>query len=533
LPEAHIEYDADDEDGAFIAKYNAEHPNNAVTLDDTLLERIIDMFEKERAQLDRRKLPYTLDVAVERCEALLDEQQRHLVPVLYPYWLAKRADRKERPLLERYVPAPPRDEPSPYIPFRPRERVRPAPVRRDDLQAHERMTALRHDLDWARRIAIAVLKREKARKLRLDMAHEHWRLVQIAARWHASTAAGLLERRQRARTRDAPSIFATLERIRRGEFVDAAGVLRFTDPDYAFDDDDGSEEERADARSASTADVDATERAYDRLRTGEALFGYGLVDGSNAAGASATADVTPLSSKPIRLGDVSKGLTPSERASMLRASAVPIAIDADWLEPAAAPAPPLPIGMSSSSLPLRTHVTQRPDEPALVPWPLEPDRLWDADYHRRRRVAASDDNDSDDLSQYAFYGRPRIARGGRLVFDRVQSAHRTATASLPASLFSGGSDGRYMMVRPRTKPVRLPLIDGFEDDETALAGGFDNDFDDDFDDDKDNDNDADDDVNVEVALNSIGVSGGKSGAGGASESRPELPPPMLTMSANE
>jgi hypothetical protein len=503
LPEAHIEYDADDDDAAFIAQYNASG-TNAVTLDDTLLERIVDMFEKERALLDRRKLPYTLDVAVEKCEDVLNEQERQLVPILYPYWLAKRAARKERPLLERFVPAPPRDEPSPFIPFRPRERVRPPPLRKDDLPALERMQALRNDLDWARRIVTAVLKREKLRKMRLDSAHEHWRLVQIAAKWHASTAAGLLERRQRARTRDAPSLFATLERIRRGEFVDAAGVLRFTDPDYASDDDDGDDEERhvstaTAASAASTSDLDANERMFDMLRTGEALFGYGLVDASIRRGAAATtaddAAATTAQTKPIRLGDVSRSLAPNERAAMLRSSAVPLAVDAPWLEPAApAPPPPLPLPIDVS-LPLRSHATQSADDPLLVPWPLEPDRLF------------AGDDDGDGVSQFAFYGRPRVARGNRLVFDRVRPAHMSLDAGLPASLFSGGSDGRYVMVRPRSKPVRLPLIDGFEDDEapTTMHTAFDDDFDDDIvganaDDNDDDNDDGDDESTVAAAV---------------------------------
>jgi hypothetical protein len=282
--------------------------------------------------------------------------------------------------------------------------------------------------------------------------------------------------------------FATLERIRRGEFVDAAGVLRFTDPDYAPDDDDGSDEEERTA--ATSSDLDANERTFDMLRTGEALFGYGLVDVANRRGAGAGA-VAPAeaSSKPIRLCDVSKSLTANERAAMLRASGVPIAIDLPWgLDPAApAPPPPLPVG---ASLPLQSHVTQSADDPRLVPWPLEPERLFDGD-----RNDDHDDHVDDELSPFAFYGRPRVARGNRLVFDRVRPAHIARDAALPASLFSGGSDGRYLMVRPRSKPVRLPLIDGFEDDEPA-AGALHTAFDDDdFDDVVGANADANDDDN--------------------------------------
>jgi hypothetical protein len=449
LPEAHVEYDADDEDAAFIALHNDQPARTLPPLTEAALERVFDMFEKQRYLHDRRKVPFTVELAADCAEELLADDAA-FVALLYPYWLKKRADRSERALLERCVPAPPRDEPSPYIPFRPRERPRPQPVRRDDQASFDRMAALRNDLELVRRMAALVLKREQLRKSRLDLAHEHWQLAQVAAKWHASSAAGLLERRQRARMRDAPSIFGALERMSRGEFLDAGGVLRFTDPDYASDSDDvdddsgdaGVCDDDADTRSAAAGAPDDIDAAFLRLRRGHSLFGHGIVGGGGSANAgSGDGSRAPeeLPEKLFMLRDLPDALPSEARSLLLRDEGVPLAADAPWLE-APAPAPPgfRPWAVQLSDLPLSTHATQLPDAQRLVPWPLEPDRLFDADYHS---AGAAGTLSLDERSSDAFFGRPRIARNGRLVFDRVRLLRPPPAATANNSNNNGGSGG--------------------------------------------------------------------------------------------
>jgi hypothetical protein len=64
--------------------------------------------------------------------------------------------------------------------------------------------------------------------------------------------------------------------------------------------------------------------------------------------------------------------------------------------------------------------------------------LFDADYHS---AGAAGTLSLDERSSDAFFGRPRIARNGRLVFDRVRLLRPPPAATANNSNNNGGSGG--------------------------------------------------------------------------------------------
>ncbi|KAA8545343.1 hypothetical protein F0562_020127 [Nyssa sinensis] len=187
-----VEYDLDNEDEDWLQEFNTER--NILTPEkfETILFKleVLDHRARERAGVVTPTLGapipvlLQLDAAIEALQSI--SIQYGLFRSIYSYWKEKR-ERWQKPILRPLQPPPPVNDTNPYNVFRPREKAHRLHTRRmqrreNNVQSFEKLRQVRRNLDQAKVILEALIKREEKKKLvmesevsiqRIQMKYKH------------------------------------------------------------------------------------------------------------------------------------------------------------------------------------------------------------------------------------------------------------------------------------------------------------------------------------------------------------------------
>ncbi|KAI3445515.1 hypothetical protein Pfo_002180 [Paulownia fortunei] len=187
-----VEYDLDNEDEDWLQGFNKERKTLVAEKLETIIFKleVLDHKARERAGVITPTLGspipvlLTFDAAVEALQAL--SIKYGVFQSIYNYWKEKR-ERWQKPILRRLQPPPPANDTNPYNVFRPREKAHKLHTRRmqrreNNVQSFEKLRQVRRNLDQAKTILEALIKREeKKRELveseitlqRIQMKYKH------------------------------------------------------------------------------------------------------------------------------------------------------------------------------------------------------------------------------------------------------------------------------------------------------------------------------------------------------------------------
>ncbi|KAL5775912.1 hypothetical protein ACOSP7_013469 [Xanthoceras sorbifolium] len=169
-----VEYDLDNEDEDWLHVFIKDRKLLAPEKFETLIFKleVLDHKARERAGLITPTLGspipvlLQLDVAI---EALQAQTIRYAVfQSVYNYWKEKR-ERWQKPILRRLQPPPPVNDTNPYNVFRPREKAHRLHTRRmqrreNNVQSFEKLRQVRRNLEQAKTILEALIKREEKKR---------------------------------------------------------------------------------------------------------------------------------------------------------------------------------------------------------------------------------------------------------------------------------------------------------------------------------------------------------------------------------
>ncbi|KAJ0447034.1 putative enhancer of polycomb protein [Helianthus annuus] len=169
-----VEYDLDNEDEDWLKEFNKERMLLSAEKFETILFKleVLDHKARERAGIIAPTLGspipvlLTFDPAVEALQAL--SIQYGVFQSIYDYWKEKR-ERLLKPILRRLQPPPPVNDTNPYNVFRPREKAHRLHTRRmqrreNNVQSFERLRQVRRNLDQAKTLLEALIKREEKKR---------------------------------------------------------------------------------------------------------------------------------------------------------------------------------------------------------------------------------------------------------------------------------------------------------------------------------------------------------------------------------
>ncbi|KAI7758273.1 hypothetical protein M8C21_005421 [Ambrosia artemisiifolia] len=169
-----VEYDLDNEDEDWLKEFNKERMLLPAEKLETILFKleVLDHKARERggtiAPTLGSPIPVllTFDTAVEALQAL--SIQYGVFQSIYSYWKEKR-ERLLKPILRRLQPPPPVNDTNPYNVFRPREKAHRLHTRRmqrreNNVQSFEKLRQVRRNLDQAKTLLEAVIKREEKKR---------------------------------------------------------------------------------------------------------------------------------------------------------------------------------------------------------------------------------------------------------------------------------------------------------------------------------------------------------------------------------
>ncbi|KAH6772614.1 Enhancer of polycomb-like transcription factor protein [Perilla frutescens var. frutescens] len=187
-----VEYDLDNEDEDWLQEFSNERKILVAEKLEIIIFKleVLDHRARERAGVIAPTLSspipvlLTFDAAVEALQALSIEYG--VFRAIYSYWKEKR-ERWQKPILRRLQPPPPSNDTNPYNVFRPREKAHKLHTRRmqrreNNVQSFEKLRQVRRNLDQAKTILEALIKREeKKRELvgseitlqRIQMKYKH------------------------------------------------------------------------------------------------------------------------------------------------------------------------------------------------------------------------------------------------------------------------------------------------------------------------------------------------------------------------
>lgn len=187
-----VEYDLDNEDEDWLQEFNRERKVLAAEKLEAILYKleVLDHKARERAGVIATTLgspvPVLLsfDAAVEALQSL--SIKYGVFQSIYNYWKDKR-ERWQKPVLRRLQPPPPVNDTNPYNVFRPREKAHRLHTRRmqrreNNAQSFEKLRQVRRNLDQAKIILEALIKREEKKRevieseinlQRLQMKHKN------------------------------------------------------------------------------------------------------------------------------------------------------------------------------------------------------------------------------------------------------------------------------------------------------------------------------------------------------------------------
>ncbi|XVF23244.1 hypothetical protein REPUB_Repub13aG0020000 [Reevesia pubescens] len=169
-----VEYDLDNEDEDWLQEYNKDKKILAPEKLECLIFKleVLDHKARERAGIITPTLVspipvlLTMDAAI---EALQSQSIKYGVfQSVYNYWKEKR-ERWQKPILRRLQPPPPVNDNNPYNVFRPREKAHRLHTRRmqrreNNVQSFEKLRQVRRNLDQAKTLLEALIKREEKKR---------------------------------------------------------------------------------------------------------------------------------------------------------------------------------------------------------------------------------------------------------------------------------------------------------------------------------------------------------------------------------
>ncbi|KAH6774755.1 Enhancer of polycomb-like transcription factor protein [Perilla frutescens var. hirtella] len=173
-----VEYDLDNEDEDWLEEFNNERKILVAEKLEIIIFKleVLDHRARERAGVITPTLSspipvlLTFDAAVEALQALSIEYG--IFRSIYNYWKNKR-ERWQKPILRRLQPPPPSNDTNPYNVFRPREKAHKLHTRRmqrreNNVQSFEKLRQVRRNLDQAKTILEALIKREEKKRELVD-----------------------------------------------------------------------------------------------------------------------------------------------------------------------------------------------------------------------------------------------------------------------------------------------------------------------------------------------------------------------------
>ncbi|XP_050224182.1 uncharacterized protein LOC126673908 [Mercurialis annua] len=171
-----VEYDIDNEDEDWLEEFNDEREILLPERFETLIFKleVLDHKARERAGVITPTLgspiPVLLqfDAATEAMQAQIQSIRHAVFQSVYDYWKNKR-ERWQKPILRRLQPPPPGNDTNPYNVFRPREKAHRLHTRRmqrreNNVQSFEKLRQVRRNLDQAKTILEALIKREEKKR---------------------------------------------------------------------------------------------------------------------------------------------------------------------------------------------------------------------------------------------------------------------------------------------------------------------------------------------------------------------------------
>uniref|UniRef100_A0A0D9XC24 Enhancer of polycomb-like protein n=1 Tax=Leersia perrieri TaxID=77586 RepID=A0A0D9XC24_9ORYZ len=187
-----VEYDLDNEDEDWLEDFNNEWKNLNPEMLEVLLFKLefLDHKARERAgvitptfvgpvpvllQLDAAKeLNWNIPMVRGYLKRTLAQALKYLsvgygvLQAVYNYWKDKR-ERWQKPILRRLQPPPPVNDTNPYNVFRPREKAHRLHTRRmqrreNNIQSFEKLRLVRRNLDQAKALMDALVKREETKR---------------------------------------------------------------------------------------------------------------------------------------------------------------------------------------------------------------------------------------------------------------------------------------------------------------------------------------------------------------------------------
>lgn len=169
-----VEYDLDNEDEDWLHEVNNERKILAPEKFECLIFKleVLDHKARERAGIITPTLGSPIPVLLQldaATEAIQAQSIRYAVfQLVYNYWREKR-ERWQKPILRRLQPPPPVNDTNPYNVFRPREKAHRLHTRRmqrreNNVQSFEKLRQVRRNLDQAKTILEALIKREEKKR---------------------------------------------------------------------------------------------------------------------------------------------------------------------------------------------------------------------------------------------------------------------------------------------------------------------------------------------------------------------------------
>ncbi|XP_010531965.1 PREDICTED: uncharacterized protein LOC104808112 isoform X2 [Tarenaya hassleriana] len=167
-----VEYDLDNEDDDWLDHFNKDKKILSPEKFESILFKleVLDHKARERAGVITPTLgspvPVLLqfDAAIEALQSL--SIKYGVFQAIFNYWKDKR-ERWQKPILRRLQPPPPVNDTNPYNVFRPREKAHRLHTRRrreNNVQSFEKLRQVRRNLDQAKTILEALIKREEKKR---------------------------------------------------------------------------------------------------------------------------------------------------------------------------------------------------------------------------------------------------------------------------------------------------------------------------------------------------------------------------------
>ncbi|KAK6944367.1 Enhancer of polycomb-like, N-terminal [Dillenia turbinata] len=169
-----VEYDLDNEDEDWLEDFNKERRVLTPEKFESIIFKleVLDHKARERAGVITHTLGLPIPVLLlldAAIEALQNQSIRYGVfQAIFNYWKEKR-ERWQKPVLRRLQPPPPVNDTNPYNVFRPREKAHRLHTRRmqrreNNVQSFEKLRQVRRNLDQAKTILEALIKREEKKR---------------------------------------------------------------------------------------------------------------------------------------------------------------------------------------------------------------------------------------------------------------------------------------------------------------------------------------------------------------------------------